>query len=259
MASKSIDESLFDADFLNKNHVRWLYLSKFPYYSKNVLTRRTNEKLEIYEYTFMKSRRLRECDKYFLALGDVILVGAFSSLDGINMDEDYKLHVPPKPTHLFFSKKGSEKYGHVMAKFIQNGEEKKKCYTARSDNLDEWTPKSEDMEFVCTIHNESNGIKYKNFNTNHPHIGHHLEPMLMTPRHYEPEVPKPSIDNISQLNIKETSYWEKYSFPPVPKVTICGFCKKNNVTQKCSKCKKMYYCGVECQKKHWKYHKKNCQ
>ncbi len=27
---------------------------------------------------------------------------------------------------------------------------------------------------------------------------------------------------------------------------------------RCSQCKKVYYCNIECQKKHWKQHKKKC-
>ena len=28
---------------------------------------------------------------------------------------------------------------------------------------------------------------------------------------------------------------------------------------RCSRCKMMYYCNVECQRKHWKKHKKECK
>ena len=35
----------------------------------------------------------------------------------------------------------------------------------------------------------------------------------------------------------------------------CGFCYKTDVHKKCSKCKKVYYCSVKCQKKDWKKYK----
>ena len=38
----------------------------------------------------------------------------------------------------------------------------------------------------------------------------------------------------------------------------CGQCSKPSKT-KCSRCKTIYYCGVECQKKDWKGHKKFCK
>ncbi|CAD8069628.1 unnamed protein product [Paramecium primaurelia] len=40
--------------------------------------------------------------------------------------------------------------------------------------------------------------------------------------------------------------------------TICGICKKNG-DLRCGQCKLVYYCGVDCQKTHWKQHKGFCQ
>ena len=45
---------------------------------------------------------------------------------------------------------------------------------------------------------------------------------------------------------------------PIQKDTgICGFCQ-SEATVKCSRCKSTYYCDRNCQKRHWKEHKKFC-
>jgi hypothetical protein len=44
------------------------------------------------------------------------------------------------------------------------------------------------------------------------------------------------------------------STTPIRKCRVC----KAKSTTRCSRCKNVYYCGVECQTKHWKEHKKNC-
>ena len=38
----------------------------------------------------------------------------------------------------------------------------------------------------------------------------------------------------------------------------CRACGKKDDVKKCSKCKKVSYCGKECQKKDWKDHKRSC-
>lgn len=38
----------------------------------------------------------------------------------------------------------------------------------------------------------------------------------------------------------------------------CGNCQKDNCLNLCGKCKSIYYCSTECQKKHWKAHKASC-
>jgi len=44
------------------------------------------------------------------------------------------------------------------------------------------------------------------------------------------------------------------------KLRLCTNCKTPSYNLKrCSKCKKKWYCSVECQKKNWKFHKKNCK
>ena len=42
------------------------------------------------------------------------------------------------------------------------------------------------------------------------------------------------------------------------KVQKCGLCFQPSET-KCSRCKVIYYCGVDCQRKHWPSHKKECK
>jgi hypothetical protein len=45
-----------------------------------------------------------------------------------------------------------------------------------------------------------------------------------------------------------------------PVKRVCIVCKKENVIHKCGKCGRFYYCGSECQIKHWKegFHNINC-
>lgn len=45
---------------------------------------------------------------------------------------------------------------------------------------------------------------------------------------------------------------------------ICGKCEKDLTAagikpQRCSRCKKIYYCSRDCQAKDWKFHKKDCK
>lgn len=42
-------------------------------------------------------------------------------------------------------------------------------------------------------------------------------------------------------------------------ITSCASCNKANSTQRCSKCKEVYYCGRDCQQKHWAIHKTHCK
>lgn len=47
-----------------------------------------------------------------------------------------------------------------------------------------------------------------------------------------------------------------------PSGLACAMCKQPEsaagTLKKCGKCKKILYCDRECQKKHWKSHKKVC-
>lgn len=38
----------------------------------------------------------------------------------------------------------------------------------------------------------------------------------------------------------------------------CAYCGKQNCTDRCGKCQKVYYCSVECQKNDWQKHKQVC-
>lgn len=39
----------------------------------------------------------------------------------------------------------------------------------------------------------------------------------------------------------------------------CAFCAAPNCTKRCGKCKKVYYCSIDCQKEQWKFHKFECE
>jgi hypothetical protein len=41
--------------------------------------------------------------------------------------------------------------------------------------------------------------------------------------------------------------------------TVCVLCGSNGPTKKCGQCKKVSYCGRECQRKDWKQHKPKCR
>lgn len=44
----------------------------------------------------------------------------------------------------------------------------------------------------------------------------------------------------------------------IPASGPCGNCGKENATKRCSRCNRIHYCSVDCQKAHWKVHKKIC-
>ena len=39
----------------------------------------------------------------------------------------------------------------------------------------------------------------------------------------------------------------------------CGFCRKKQLLQECIKCRRAAYCGPECQKHDWRFHKQYCK
>ena len=40
--------------------------------------------------------------------------------------------------------------------------------------------------------------------------------------------------------------------------SCCWVCKKENCVLRCGRCRRVFYCGVKCQKKHWSEHKHHC-
>jgi hypothetical protein len=39
----------------------------------------------------------------------------------------------------------------------------------------------------------------------------------------------------------------------------CGGCSSTNAKKRCAQCQTQFYCSVDCQRLHWKVHKKICQ
>ena len=63
-------------------------------------------------------------------------------------------------------------------------------------------------------------------------------------------------ENVLQCNEKFKETQLNYSASAI--VKFCSYCQEKGTLQKCTKCYTAEYCGRECQKKHWKKHKKMC-
>ena len=54
-------------------------------------------------------------------------------------------------------------------------------------------------------------------------------------------------------------FFPRQLVPPL-KEPQCAFChSKTEDLKRCFGCKKVFYCGKQCQKRHWKEHKPHCQ
>lgn len=68
----------------------------------------------------------------------------------------------------------------------------------------------------------------------------------------------PNGKNNALLEVLKETYG---NFMPLPTKEACVFCKKKkdiSSLQACSRCRFIYYCGTDCQKRDWKSHKKTC-
>ena len=62
----------------------------------------------------------------------------------------------------------------------------------------------------------------------------------------------------SDYNMKQlTNFIKIYNFVPTYD-KWCLTCNKHDATKRCSKCKSVYFCSEDCQKKAWRIHKKHC-
>jgi len=59
------------------------------------------------------------------------------------------------------------------------------------------------------------------------------------------------MDNIIKQMINESK--------PTKQIYNCANCQLNCIGNRCNKCKKLYYCNLDCQKAHWIVHRKECK
>jgi hypothetical protein len=90
---------------------------------------------------------------------------------------------------------------------------------------------------------------------------------LIAPHQINVQEPRPTVaapadvghklaENMMMLNMQEEN---KYG-----SLNVCGGCgaedgKNGSELLRCGKCKERKYCGTDCQKAHWKYHKLVCK
>lgn len=83
-------------------------------------------------------------------------------------------------------------------------------------------------------------------------------PLISKSLHY------PSFDNYFTKDSPITFWKNSYSVCSNEKSvtnlseSFCHTCGKNNPKKRCSECKFAHYCDEKCQKKDWKFHRKNC-
>lgn len=73
-----------------------------------------------------------------------------------------------------------------------------------------------------------------------------------------PIFPAPFVEQIRQRSLMQFDSIMKQLRTKVDNNRACAACFKSSTTKKCGNCGKVYYCGRECQAKHWKWHKPTC-
>jgi hypothetical protein len=70
-----------------------------------------------------------------------------------------------------------------------------------------------------------------------------------------------SITSIGRTPIEKFSIYdsESSSSSSIEYSPTCSTCLKKGILKRCSKCKKVFYCSKECQKKDWNFHKTICK
>ena len=74
-----------------------------------------------------------------------------------------------------------------------------------------------------------------------------------------PLLPEPFIEQTRHQLLSRYGGIVKRMWKDVEDNKACSVCGSTGKTKKCGKCGKVYYCGRECQRMHWKWHKLECR
>ena len=76
-----------------------------------------------------------------------------------------------------------------------------------------------------------------------------------------PKISEEKLETLLRLTAKSMEGTEMFAIPgdQKSKKFACKECSKIGRLFKCSRCKDVYYCSKECQKKDWKLHKIICE